>query len=103
VARHQRDSAFERGRAITKGIAFGAVAAVAAAGVYLSQALPGHAASTGTSNSGAASTGTSGPAASGTSTGSAGSSQGSVSSPAPAPAPAPAPTYRQPRVVSGSS
>ena len=40
------------GRTITKGIAFGSVAAVAVAGVYLSQSLPGHAASPGTSTSG---------------------------------------------------
>ena len=34
--------AIERARSVTKGVAFGSVAAVAVAGVYLSQALPGH-------------------------------------------------------------
>src|SRR5665213_3485998 len=48
AARLQRDAGLERGRTITKGLAFGSVAAVAVAGIYLSQALPGHAASPGT-------------------------------------------------------
>ena len=118
TARLQRDAGFERGRAITKGIAFGSVAAVAVAGVYLSQSLPGHAASPGTTtsgttggvgstgapvsaggSSGGASTGSSSGTSDGTSSGSA-ASQGSGIS---APASAPAPSYQQAPVTSGSS
>lgn len=103
TARLQRDAGFERGRAITKGIAFGSVAAVAVAGVYLSQSIPGHAASPGTTTSGTTSGvgGTGAPVpGSGTSSGSASASQGSGIS---APASAPAPSYQQAPVTSGSS
>ncbi|HEX7443395.1 MAG TPA: hypothetical protein VF320_05895, partial [Acidimicrobiales bacterium] len=105
TARLQREAGFERGRSITKGIAFGSVAAVAVAGAYLSQSIPGHAASPGTSTSGTTSgvggtvapapdSGTSGGVSggvssgttSGTSGGSATASQGSgISAPASAP------------------
>jgi len=102
AARLQRDAGLERGRIITKGIAIGSVAAVAVAGVYLSQALPGHAASPSSSTSGTTGVGAStpGPVGSVDATGSAASSQGSGIS---APTSAPAPAYRQAPVVSGSS
>ena len=107
AARRQRDAGLERGRTITKGIAAASVAAVAAVGVYLSQALPGHAASTSTANSGTA--GAASPvtpaatpddgSSSVPSDGSSASSGSSISAPASAPAPA----YRQAPVTSGSS
>jgi len=50
AARAQRDAGLERGRTITKGMAFGSVAAVVIGGVYFSQAIPGHAATTRSSN-----------------------------------------------------
>ena len=111
TARLQREAGFERGRAITKGIAFGSVAAVAVAGAYLSQSIPGHAASPGTSTSGSTSGvggagapvpdgGASSGVSSGSSGGSATASQGSGIS---APASAPAPSYQQAPVTSGSS
>lgn len=111
AARLQRDAGVERGRSITKGIAFGSAAAVAVAGVYLSQSLPGHAASSVSSTSGATSgvAGASTPVPAvgaangsddGTTGGSAAASQGSGLS---TPAAAPAPSYRQAPVVSGSS
>ena len=50
AARVQRDAGLERGRTITTGLAFGSVAAVVIGGVYFSQAIPGHAASTGSNN-----------------------------------------------------
>ena len=106
AARRQRDAGLERGRTITKGIAAVSVAAVAAAGVYLSQALPGHSASTSTTNSGTAGAVTpAAPSASpsgGSSSSSAGSSAGSGSGIS-APAAAPAPAYQQAPVTSGSS
>jgi len=92
-ARLHRDAALERSRTITKGIAFGSVAAVAVAGVYLSQALPGHAASTGTGGSGAVTP-------SGADSSSSGSGSSSPSAPAYTPAPAPS---QQPVVSSGAS
>jgi len=60
-ARLQRDAALERGRTVTKGMAAVSVAGVAALGLYLSQALPGHSAtSTATTGSaGSANTGSS--------------------------------------------
>ena len=104
TARLQREAGFERGRTITKGIAFGSVAAVAVAGIYLSQALPGHAASPGTTvpsgTSGAGATAPTGNTGAGSSYGSGGAQAGSGIS---APAAAPAPSYQQAPVVSGSS
>ena len=96
----QRDAGMERARSVTKGIAFGSVAAVAVAGVYLSQALPGHAASSTPSSSssdGTTTAPTSSPYQSG--------DDGSASYAAPsAPAAAPTPAYsQQPVVSSGSS
>ncbi len=108
AARLQRDAGIERARTITKGLAFGSVAAVACAGLYLSQALPGHAASsTGT----AGTNGTAGaatPAAPATVAPSGDNSQApaysapAYSAPA-APAYTPAPAYRQAPVVSSGS
>jgi hypothetical protein len=103
AARLHRANALKRGRSITKAIAFGSVAALAAVGVYVSQSLPGHAASPGPSTSGT-----------GTSTGASASATGATSGtpPAPdvsqgsgisAPASAPAPANQQAPVVSGSS
>ncbi|HEY4928007.1 MAG TPA: hypothetical protein VIH95_02585 [Acidimicrobiales bacterium] len=114
AARLHRDAGLERGRSITKGIAFGSVAAVAVAGVYLSQSLPGHAATSGSSTSGTTSPGASAPsdpAASATqsapssSTGAGASAGYTAPSGAgvSAPATVPAPTYRPAPVVSGSS
>ncbi len=62
-ARLQRDAALERGRTVTKGMAAVSVAGVAALGLYLSQALPGHSASSTatTGAAGSASTGSSAP------------------------------------------
>ena len=105
AARLQRDAGVERGRNITKGIAYGSLASVVVAGVYLSQSLPGHAASPSSSRFSTASSGASAPAASqgpGSSDGSAAASQASGIS-APASAPAPAPTNQQAPVVSGAS
>lgn len=102
-ARLQRDAALERSRTITKGIAFGSVAAVAVAGVYLSQALPGHAASTGTGGSGAVTPSGADSSSSGSGSSSVGASSPSATSPsAPAYTPAPAPS-QQPVVSSGAS
>ena len=85
TARYQRDAALERSRSVTKGIAFASVAAVAAAGVYLSQSLPGHSAT----SSGDDPSGSVNPNSSGVS--------------APASAPVQAPVGQQAPVVSGSS
>jgi hypothetical protein len=103
AARLQRDAGIERTRSITKGLAFGSVAAVACAGLYFSQALPGHTASSGAGSTGAADT-----AGAATSVGTPAvalpaSPSGSDSAPA-APAYTPAPAYSQrPVVTSGSS
>ncbi len=110
-ARLQRDAGIERARSVTKGIAFGSVAAVAVAGVYLSQALPGHSASPTTSTGGAAGTPASSP---GTATAAPGSSGGTSSTPAysgggssysapSAPAYTPAPAYSQAPVASSGA
>ena len=103
AARLQRDAGIERARTITKGLAFGSVAAVACAGLYLSQALPGHAASsTGT----AGTNGTAGaatPAAPATVAPSGDNSQAPAYSAPAAPAYTPAPAYRQAPVVSSGS
>jgi hypothetical protein len=101
AARLQRDAGLERSRSLTKGIAFGSVAAVAVAGVYLSQSLPGHAATPSASTSSGAAAGSG--AASSNSGGSSGyeaPTGGGVSAPAQAPVQAP---VQQAPVVSGSS
>ena len=46
AVRRRRDAALLRTRSITKTIAVAAVAGVAALGIYISRALPGHAATT---------------------------------------------------------
>ncbi len=99
AARLQRDAGIERARSVTKGIAFGSVAAVAVAGVYLTQALPGHSATANTSTSGTsgAATPAGSPAPSSSSSG-----DGSSASPS-APAYTPAPAYSQAPVVSSGS
>ena len=92
-----RDAALERGRTVTKGVAMASVAAVAAAGVYLSQALPGHASTP------ASSSGTTVPASGGASaTPSSGYGDGSAQAPS-APAYVPAPVQNQAPVVSSGS
>ncbi len=57
AARLQRDAAFERVGSITKGIGVASVAAVAAFGIYVSRALPGHASTPAGSTAGTASGG----------------------------------------------
>jgi hypothetical protein len=100
AARLQRDAATERVRSVTKGIAFASVAAVAVGGVYLSQALPGHAATSTPTTSGSAGAATS--TGAGTSSGDAYGNGGGSSAPS-APAVAPAPAYNQQPVVSSGS
>jgi len=102
AARLQRDAGLERSRSLTKGIAFGSVAAVAVAGVYLSQSLPGHAATPSSATSSGAATSGAGAAASnsGGSSGYVAPGGGGVSAPAQAPVQAP---VQQAPVVSGSS
>jgi len=100
AARHQRDAGLERGRTITKGIAAAAVAAVAATGIYLSQALPGHSATTSTTSGGTStSSGSSSSGAASDGSADAGSSGSGISAPASAPSPA----YQQAPVSSGAS
>ena len=99
AARRQRDAGLERGRTVTKGIAAVSVAAVAAAGVYLSQALPGHSSSTSTSTNGSGAAGAATPVAPAATPADGSSANPGIS----APASAPAPVYRQAPVTSGSS
>jgi hypothetical protein len=101
AARRQRDAGLERGRTITKGVAAASVAAVAAAGLYLSQALPGHSASTSTSGSGTAGAAT--PTAQSGGSSSYSGSSAAAGTGISAPASAPAPAYQQAPVTSGSS
>jgi hypothetical protein len=100
-ARIQRDDALRRSGSITRAIAAASLAALAALGVYVSRAFPGHSASTTVPSPGATSTGgasTNGAVAGGgTSTG--GQSGTSISPPTNAPAP----SQQQAPVVSGSS
>ncbi len=100
--RRRRDAALERTRSITKTVGVASVAAVAVFGIYLSRALPGHAAtSTGTGSAGTGAAVTPSTAA---------PSDGSGSSPSPSPTQLTPPTsppvqaqQRQAPVVSGSS
>jgi len=87
----------DRARSVTRGIAMASVGAVAVAGVYLSQALPGHSATPSSGAAGAATPSGSSATAAGQST-----SSGYATSPQ-APAAAPAPAYQAPVVSSGSS
>jgi hypothetical protein len=94
--RLRRDTALERTRSITKTVGVASVAAVAAFGIYLSRALPGHAAtSTGTTGA------TVSPTGGGASTGS-GASAPSPSQLTPPSSP-PVQSQQQAPVVSGSS
>ena len=107
-ARLQRDAALERGRTVTKGMAAVSVAGVAALGLYLSQALPGHSASSTatTGAAGSASTGSSAPSQTPVAqqpvvqTPSAAASSGSSFS---TPSYTPAPSQYQAPVTSGAS
>lgn len=104
AARIQRDEATERVRSVTKGIGFASVAAVAVGGVYLSQALPGHSATSTPSTNGTAGAAT--PAATPSGDGSAsgyGYGYGGGTSAPSAPAAAPTPAYNQQPVVSSGS
>jgi hypothetical protein len=100
AARLQRDAATERVRSVTKGIAFASVAAVAVGGVYLSQAIPGHAATSTPTTSG--SSGAVAPTGDDSSSGDDYGTGGGSSAPS-APAAAPAPAYNQQPVVSSGS
>ncbi len=109
--RRRRDDALERTRSITKTIGVASVAAVAALGIYLSRALPGHAA-TSTATTGTGSTATGGTTGAGgtaatPSTGTPTTGSGSSGSPSPTqltpPTSPPVQTQRQAPVVSGSS
>lgn len=96
VVRRRRDAALDRARSITKTVAVASVAAVAAFGIYLSRALPGHAATSHPSGS------TVSPSNGNTSTnGDSGAGQ-SPSDLAPPSSP-PAQSQQQAPVVSGSS
>ena len=69
-ARSQRDAALERVGSITKAIGVASVAAVAAIGIYVSRAVPGHSttptnAGTGTGSGGSVTSGTQGGASQG--------------------------------------
>ena len=112
--RRRRDDALERTRSITKTIGVASVAAVAALGIYLSRALPGHAATstatTGTTGTGSTATGGTtgaGGTAATPSTGTPTTGSGSSGSPSPTqltpPTSPPVQTQRQAPVVSGSS
>jgi hypothetical protein len=94
MARLQRDAALERIRSATRAIGIASVALVAAFGIYISRAVPGHtstpAGSTAASNSVNPSTGSSP---------SGGQSTTNLSPPSQAPTP----VQQQAPVVSGSS
>ncbi|MGO8872846.1 MAG: hypothetical protein ACLQPH_15870 [Acidimicrobiales bacterium] len=126
VARLQRDAGLDRVRSITRGVAVGSVAGLAVFGVYVSQALPGHAATTSGSSAGAVpptspsastptpstpSTPSTTPSAApsntvpaaGSPSGNEQSGSGGYGSSLSAPATVPAPSRRQAPVTSGSS
>ena len=92
LVRFRRDDAIERARSITKAVGVASVAAVAALGIYLGRALPGHApnpaGATAGSSAGAQSTG---------------SGSGDPSAGLAPPDSPPAPTRQAAPVVSGSS
>jgi hypothetical protein len=96
AVRRRRDAALERTRSITKTVAVTSVAAVAAFGIYISRAVPGHAASTsGSAGSTASPSGA-------VSTGNGASGGQSPSNLAPPNSP-PVQSQQQAPVVSGSS
>jgi hypothetical protein len=98
--RRRRDDALERTRSITRTIGVASVAAVAAFGIYLSRALPGHAA-TSSGSSGSAGSAVS-PSGGSASTGGNSSSSPSPTTLAPPNSP-PVQSQQQAPVVSGSS
>ena|ERR1700722_3595308 len=96
-ARSQRDAALERLGSITKAIGVASVAAVAAIGIYVSRAVPGHSttptnAGSGTVSGGSATAGTQG-----------GGTQGAQSNNLSPPQNPPAQSQQQAPVVSGST
>ncbi len=93
----RRDAAIERTRSITKTIAVTSVAAVAAFGIYISRALPGHAASTSVSTGSTVSPPTGGSVSAG------GSSPSQSSSSLAPPNSPPQQSQQSAPVVSGSS
>ena len=96
--RQRRDAALERTRSITKTVGVASAAAVAVFGIYLSRALPGHAAtSTGTTAAGSTGSGSTSVSSSG-----GGTTSGSPTQLAPPSSP-PAQSQSQAPVVSGSS
>jgi len=98
--RQRRDAALERTRSITKTVGVASVAAVAAFGIYLSRALPGHSAtSTATTTTGSTGSGSTAVTPSGGST-SAGAGSPTQLTPPSSP---PAQSQSQAPVVSGSS
>src|SRR5271165_226357 len=107
-ARLLRDAALQRSRSITKGIAIGSVAVVAALAAYVSHAFPGHS-STPSGNSGTPSQSTnssSGASSSGASSSGATQSSGGQSSGSSGVAPpssAPSVSSGSAPVVSGST
>jgi hypothetical protein len=97
VVRRRRDAALGRARSITKTVAVASVAAVAAFGIYISRALPGHAATSHTSSGSTVS-----PSDGSTSAGSDSGGGQSPSDLAPPNSP-PAQSQQSAPVVSGSS
>ncbi len=96
--RQRRDAALDRTRSITKTVGVASLAAVAAFGIYLSRALPGHAAtSTGTTT-----TGSTGSGSTSVNQSNGGATSGSPTQLAPPSSP-PAQSQSQAPVVSGSS
>jgi len=93
--RRRRDAALERTRSLTRTIAVASVGAVAIFGLYISRALPGHAATTSGTTAGS----TNGVTAGG---GSSASQYGSNLAP-PGAAPVQSQQQQQAPVVSGSS
>jgi len=108
---HQRrDAALERTRSITKAVGVASVAAVAAFGIYVSRALPGHAATTtGTATTGSTSTSSTGSTSTTVTPSPSTPVAGTGSTPAPSPTqltPPTSPPVTSPKrapVVSGSS
>jgi len=91
--RRRRDAALERTRSITRTIAVASVGAVAVFGVYVSRALPGHAATPAGTAAGSTNTAAAG----------GGSSAGQNPSNLATPSSPPVQSQQQAPVVSGSS
>ncbi len=97
AVRRRRDAAVARTRSITKAVAVASVAAVAALGIYISRAVPGHAATTSSSGS------TVSPETGSTSGASSSESQSSGGLAPPASPPTQSQPQQRAPVVSGSS